>query len=372
MRLLLVGTGAGVGGIETHFVTLARALADGHDQVAALVRPGSDIARWLEGSEVTLMPGAFRNSLDPRGLAAVVRALRAFRPDWIVGSDSKEYWPLVLAGRVSGVPVALFKHMDFEMRPLTKRFIPRLAQRFIVVSEAMRRSFVARGLPPERIDVVPNPIDTGHFRADPELRAEARRNLGYAESDVVVAYLGRLAPEKGVYALADALDRAIPRAPGLRSLWVGSGPHRDAVAARLRATPCADRHRLLPFMPDVRPVYAAADIVAMPSIIAESFGRVAAEAEACGLPVLASAVGGIPETVEDGVTGRLLPPGDAGAWADALVELARDAGLRERMGGAGPALVQARFAAPAVARTFHDLLRRRSARPPRLRRAVAA
>ena len=84
----------------------------------------------------------------------------------------------------------------------------------------------------------------------------------------------------------------------------------------------------------------------------------AAEAEACGLPVLASRIGGIPEAVAEGVTAALLPPGDAGAWADALVALAAEPERRRRMGEAGPALVRARFAAPVVAERFRELLAR--------------
>ena len=358
MRLLFVATGEGAGGTETHFVTLARALAETGDEVAAVVSRRGAMAAWLAGSAVQLLHGTFRNSADPRGLAAVSAASRRFRPDWIVGSLSKEYWPLLLVGRLTDVPVALFKHMDFPMRPLTKRFVPRLARPFIVVSDAMRRSFEARGIPPDQIRVLANPIDGRRYHPAPELRAAARSALGVGEDEVLVGYLGRLSPEKGVHALTDALELALPRAPALRALWVGGGPDEARLRARLAASPHAARHIMRPFAPDPLPLYAALDVVAVPSLIAESFGRVAAEAEACGLPVLASRIGGIPEAVSEGVTASLLPPGDADAWADALVALAAEPERRRCMGEAGPALVRARFAAPVVAERFRELLAR--------------
>lgn len=360
MKLLFVATGPGAGGTETHFVTLARALAEGGDEVVAVVARGAPMATWLADSPVSLRWGTFRNSGDPRGLAAVWAALRAVRPDWLVGSLSKEYWPLLLLGRMAGVPVALFKHMDFPMRPLTKRFVPRLARPFIVVSEAMRRSFVARGVPAGLLRVLPNPIDSRRYHPAPELRAAARRELGFTDEDVVVGYLGRLSPEKGVYALADALERALARAPALRALWVGGGPDEAALRARLAQSAHAARHVVRPFTPDLLPVYAALDAVAVPSLIAESFGRVAAEAEASALPVLASRIGGIPEAVAEGVTAVLLAPGDVAAWADALATIAGDTALRRRLGESGPALVRERFDPQVIARQFRALLMRES------------
>ncbi len=360
MKLLFVATGAGAGGTETHFVTLARTLAEGGDEVVAVVQRGAPMATWLEDSLVSLRWGTFRNSGDPRGVLAVAAALRAFRPDWIVASLSKEYWPLLALGRLYHVPVALFKHMDFPMRPLTRRFVPRLARPFIVVSDAMRRSFVARGIPPELMRVLPNPIDGRRYHPAPELRAAARRELGFADDDVVAGYLGRISPEKGVYALADALERAMARAPALRALWVGGGPDEAALRARLAASQFSARHVVRPFTTDPLPVYAALDAVAVPSLIAESFGRGAAAAAASALPVLASRIGGIPEAVEEGVTALLLPPGAAEAWADALVTIAGDAALRRRLGESGPALVRARFDPQVIAQQFRALLMRES------------
>ncbi|HEX9108635.1 MAG TPA: glycosyltransferase [Longimicrobiales bacterium] len=368
MRLLFVGTSPGLGGTETHFVTLAQALAESGDAVAAVVKHGSAMEHWLSGGTVRLEHGTFRNAADPRGLLAVGRAIRRHRPEWLVGSFSKEYWPLLLLGRAAGLPVALFKHMDFPMRPLSKRWVPRLADPFIVISDAMRRSFIGRGIPAGVLHVLPNPIDTRRFRATPVLRTRTRHELGFADGDIVVGYLGRFSPEKGLYVLADALEQAMPRASALRALWLGAGPDEEALRARLGASRFAARHVTRPFTSDPVAAYAALDALVVPSTIAESFGRVAAEAEACGVPVVASRIGGIPEAVEEERTALLVRPGDAGALAQALLRLAGDAGLRRRLGAAGPRLVQERFAAPVVAQRFRELLRSRrtaTSAPPR-------
>jgi glycosyltransferase involved in cell wall biosynthesis len=325
-----------------------------------VVKRGSTMEHWLSGGAVQLEHGTFRNAGDPRGVLAVRRAIRRHRPHWLVGSFSKEYWPLLLLGRSAGLPVALFKHMDFPMRPLTKRWVPLLADPFIVVSDAMRRSFIRRGIPPGVLHVLPNPIDTRRFRATPALRTRTRHTLGFADGDVVVGYLGRLSPEKGIHVLADALEQAMPRSPALHALWLGAGPDENKLRRRLAASPFAGRHVLGPFISDPVAAYAALDVLVLPSTIAESFGRVAAEAEACGVPVLGSRIGGIPEAVVEGETALLLPPGDIAAWADGLVRIVGDAVLRRRLGAAGPRLVSERFAAPIVAQQFRELLRSRA------------
>jgi glycosyltransferase involved in cell wall biosynthesis len=356
MRLLFVGTDSGGGGAGTHFVTLATALAEAGDDIAAVVRPGSPVDNWLAGGPVHARPGIFRNVFDLRGARAVVEAVRRQRPDWIIGAFSKEYWPLVVLGRSLGVRVALFRHLSVPMKRGTVMLIPRLADRFIVVSKSMRAALVAQGVPAERLSMLPNPIDLRRFRPDAAARAGRREALGLAPDDVLVGYVGAFHMGKGTHLLADALDGAMAERGDLHSVWVGEGRAAQAVAERLAASPHSRRHHLLAWTPDPTTTYAALDILAVPSITIEGFGRVAVEAEASGVPVLASAIGGLPEAVQDGVTGRLLPPGDRAAWTTAILQLARDAETRNRYAAAGPAFAASHFDATVIAAKFRELL----------------
>ena len=96
MKLLFVGTNRGGGGTESHFVTLARTMQELGHEVHAIVFPGSPIHIGLQGSGVVMHDGVFRNAFDPRGFRAVWRVAKQFKPDWIIGSFSKEYWPLAI------------------------------------------------------------------------------------------------------------------------------------------------------------------------------------------------------------------------------------------------------------------------------------
>lgn len=356
MKLLFVGTNRGGGGTESHFVTLARTMQEAGHAVSAIVYPGSPIHSGLQNSGVELHDGVFRNAFDPRGFRAVWKVSQQFKPDWIVGSFSKEYWPLALLARLLGVKLALFKHMDFAMRPATNYFIPRLADRFIVISDFMKKKFIARGVKAEHMRVLYNPLNLEYYKPDPELRRKTRQALGYAEDDIVLGFLGALHPDKGFLQLADAVNQAIPKVPKLKAFWVGDGRAAGALDNVIQGGGFASHHARHKWTTDVRPFYAAMDMLAMPSVASETFGRVSIEAQACGVPVLCSDIGGIPETLLPGVTGLLLTPGDIAVWRDAVVELAGNTQKRTEMARQGRDWVERRFSARVIGHEFEALL----------------
>jgi glycosyltransferase involved in cell wall biosynthesis len=286
----------------------------------------------------------------------LTRAAGAVRPDWIIGSYAREYWPLSIAARTQRIPLALFLHIQ-KLSRLSGPIFPWLASRFILPSEYLRDWVVSRrGMPRRRTRVLYNPIDVERLRPDAALREQSRRQLGFAPNDVVVGFAGRFERQKGVYVLAAALDQVMAQAPSVRGLWVGHGERAEDLAATLARSPHAARHVRQPWSNDIRTSFAAMDVLAFPSIRRESFGRVAAEAQACGVPVIGSRDGGIPETIRENESGLLVPPADVPAWTDALLRLVTDAALRERMGAAGRVQAYERFAASRIAEEFGRIL----------------
>lgn len=355
MKLLFVGTNSENTGAASHFVALAQAMAGAGHQVGAVVYPDGLIWQGLTHSEVRLGKAKFRNALDLRGYLSVIKAARQLKPDWLVGNFGKEYWPLILIGRLLRIPVALFRHRTPPMKRLSAWLIPRFAQRFLAVSEHARQAYLDRGIPGHLVRVLYNPVNMALCRPDPQRRGEILRSLGLDEDAIVLGYSGRMHNGKGIFPLLEAASAAMAEQPRLHCLWLGDGPDAQALRERAAAHPTAGRHHFLGWIHDVHPYYSALSMLAFPSIATETFGRVSVEAQAAGVPVLGSDIGGIPETLEAGVTGLLLPPGDVAAWRDAILKLC-DPALLASMGAAAHDYVQQHFSMQVIAGQFLQML----------------
>ena len=346
--LLWVGTNPGGGGTETHMITLSRALAEQGVEMHCLVHPQGRIAQALETAPVTRHLGIFRNSADPGGIRALRRAIHNVQPDWVIGSFSKEYWPLALVSRSAGRPLALFRHMDLRLRPGTRWLLSHAPLRLFAISDYLRERLVLQGVPRKRVEVLANPLRLADFQSDPAGRVTRRRALGLADADFLVGFVGAWHRGKGVFLLADAIDAAHAANSRVHGLWLGGGAHEADLRARLRDKPW---HHLLGWQDPVTPWYSVMDILALPSIEPDTFGRVCLEAQACATPVLGAAMGGIPESFAADRTGLLLMAGATVEWRDAILRLVADVPLRARLAAAGPDYVR-RFDASIVAGDF--------------------
>ncbi len=356
MKFLFVGTNPEHTGAATHFVALAQAMAEAGHDVSAVVYPDGLISHGLAGSNVRLHHARFRNIFDVRGYRAVFAAAKEQKPDWLVGNFGKEYWPLVLCGRLLGAKVALFRHRTPAMSRLSGYFLPRLADRFFAVSHYARQAYLDSGVPADLVQILYNPVNLGIYRPDAEQRRRIRRQLGIPEDAVVVGYFGRMSDGKGIFTLLEAAGAAMLDEPRLHCLWVGDGPDAAVLRERVAAHPeTAHRHHFTGWMEDVHPFYNAISILAFPSKRPETFGRVAVEAQACGIPVLGSNVGGVPETLQANATGLLLEPGNVPAWRDAILTLS-NAQRRETMGQAAQAFVATNFSTSVIAAAFEKTL----------------
>lgn len=351
MKFLLVGTNREKTGAATHFVALAQALVEAGHEVGVVTSPGGLIEQELAHAGVQLHRATFRNAFNLRGYARVLAVARQSGPDWLVGNFGKEYWPLIVIGRLLRIPVALFRHRVPPMKRLSGYLLPRLAQRFFAVSNHARQAYLERGVPPERVQVLYNPVNMALCQRDPGTRRAILHTLGVADDAIVLGYCGRMHHGKGIFTLFEAVTAAMAQEPRLHCLWLGTGPEAQVLRDRVAAHPMANRHHFPGWINDVHPWYSAMSMLAFPSIAPETFGRASVEAQAAGIPVLASDVGGVPETLNPGVTGVLLPPGDVGAWRAAILDLC-DASRRLPMGAAAQAYVREHFSTSVIAAEF--------------------
>jgi glycosyltransferase involved in cell wall biosynthesis len=320
----------GWGGGQEQSLGLALALAARGERVAFIAHPGGALASRLDGSYLDWQALPLRGIA---GLAAVPRLARCLRrqaPDIVHIHDSASHAPAALAARLADVPrVIVTRRTHFPLRPgpLGRAKFHLWCDRVICVSEAVRRRCLDAGLPPGKLAVLPDFVDCRRF--DPD--AVPARDTGPGQT---ILTLGRLAPEKGHRVLLRAIPEVRKRAPHARLTICGEGEERRPLEAQAAALGLGGAVEFLGFVRDVRPVLAAAAVVAMPSL-SEGLGVAALEAMAMAKPVVASDTGGLPESIVHGETGLLVPPGDPAALAQALAQLLADPGRAEAMGRAG-------------------------------------
>ncbi|MEJ6020879.1 glycosyltransferase family 4 protein [Ramlibacter sp. PS4R-6] len=216
------------------------------------------------------------------------------------------------------------------------------------------------GVAPERVDVVAGGVDARRFDADEGRRRLARDELGFEAEDRVVLTVCRLVEKKGVEVLLDAVAALRAATPRVRLVVVGDGRKRAAYEARAAALGLRDAVRFAGRVPheDIPRYYWASDVFALASYESrhaggrvrdvETMGRVLCEANAAGLPLVASASGGIPSVVRDGDNGLLVAPGDAGAFAHAIARVLREPALAARLSRRGRERAQHEFDWSAV------------------------
>jgi glycosyltransferase involved in cell wall biosynthesis len=239
---------------------------------------------------------------------------------------------------------------------MARRLLTRAA-RVVAVSETMARALVALGLPAERVCVVLTAIDPP--AAPAEGKEELRRALGLPAAHTLALFLGRLSPVKGPDVLLEAVGRLAARHPEATFVFAGDGQLRGPLQEAARRLGVERQVRFVGQVPreDVPAYLTACDLLALPSR-SEGLPHAVLEAMAFGLPVVASAVGGVPEVVQDGVTGALVPPEDPAALADALSPLLAEPDRRQRYAEAARRAFAAReHTWPRVARQLDEIYR---------------
>lgn len=340
MNLLLVNwqdiRNPQAGGAELHlFELFSRLAARGHRvRLVCSGFPGGAQHELVDGIDVHRTGG--RHTFALLGRRAVRRALRDEVPDVVVEDINK--LPLMLPTLTDRPVYAIIPHLfgttAFEEAawPMAatvwaaERLIPRVYRRarFHAISDSTREDLVARGVAADRIDVVYPGVDALRFTPDPTV---VRQDPGR------FVYVGRLKRYKGVEHLIRALAIARRTRPELSVDIAGSGDDRPRLEALTRRLGQAGQVRFLGFVDESTKISllrrAVANVFPSPK---EGWGITIMEAAACGTPSLASDSPGLRDSVKDGVTGLLVPHGDAPALARAMLRLADDGETVERWG----------------------------------------
>jgi glycosyltransferase involved in cell wall biosynthesis len=364
MRILYAVTGAGFGGAPVHVLHLIEAdLNDGHE-VGLVTAPEPRIVSEARRLGATVFPNPHfvrrvRLVDDIRALWAVVRYIRQYDPDIVSAHSTKAGLAARFAGAILRKPVVFTAHgwafgegrsgWQRATLALMERLAAVVTAKIICVSEYDRSIAQRRGIAPARkLTLIHNGVEPGPFLIADSERVRAELGLG---QNTVVTMIGRLAPPKDPLTLVAACQ-LLKGDPVL--LLVGDGELRGAVEHSVSSLGLGRSVLLAGERTDIPEVLAASDVFVLSSC-KEGLPYTVIEAMVAGLPVVASRVGGVPELVEDGVTGFLVPPRDPRALVGALQKVLDDPGLRSRMGTAGREKAIREFGLAEMVRKTHHV-----------------
>jgi len=398
--VLHVDAERGFSGGEVQVLHLIRGLlAAGIEQLlvappgaALLARAEEAFEAELAGGQLQLVEIAMRNNADLLAVHALRKLFRRHRANGIVHLHTgRATWLGAWAARGLGLPVVATRRMDRRVKTGwgTRSQYAKRIDRIVAISGPVQAQLLDAGVPADKVEVIHSAVDPGSLRADPELGAAVRAELGLGEEAFVLLVLAHLTHRKGVDVLLRSMLRlrqesgldslrarnsraaaasrkgvAVPMSAEMPAstamptlLIAGDGPVRASLEEQAKLSSLGDAVRFLGHREDKHALLSAADAVVLPSR-QEGLGVAALEAMAAGRAVVASAVGGLGEAVVDGQTGLLVAPDVERELSVALRKLLKDRDLCRRLGRAGPLRVQADYSVDGMVAAYQALYAR--------------
>ena len=360
---------ATAGGTRKHLRELVRGLVATGFEVMAVVSKGRDVdfgddIAWYGamGCKVAVVPMVreIRPWEDMKALARIWVHMRHFKPD-VIHTHAAKGGALgrlaALSWRRAAVvhtphtlPCEWANGWRKHLYRAVDAMLGRMSDRLIALTNAQKNTMLAARLTAvhKSPTVIPNGVDTWAGLS----RSEARRKLGAAEQDVVVAQTARLEPQKACNVFIEAAGTT--RDERARFVVLGDGSLRKKLEETAAAGPAAGRITFMGYVQHAERYYSGIDVMVLTSLY-EGLPYVVLEAMAAGLAVIAPDIPGMDEVVQDGRTGLLVPVGDAGKTAAAVARLVNDEALRHALGAAAREEVHERFPAAAFIKRHRAL-----------------
>jgi glycosyltransferase involved in cell wall biosynthesis len=295
------------------------------------------------------------NELDVLAISRARALLRRFAPDVVHCHSAHAHATGVPAARWAGVPaVVVSRRVDFRVRtsPFSRMKYSMPVDRYLCISEGVRAAMLASGVPAARLSLVPSGVDLSEVREAASRPAPSLRTLAGLPSDCeIIGTVASLAPHKNHALLLDAAREVVTARPRAHFVWLGEGECRAALERQRAALGLEARVHMLGFRDDALALMTQFDVFALSSYL-EGLCTSLLDAQALGVPIVATAVGGIPEVVSDGKTGSLVRALEPSALARALIAALADPARRAAWAEAARGSVEAFGIAHTAERTL--------------------
>lgn len=339
MKRIILHTEAsrGFGGQEIRILAEMRWLCDHGWPALIVAQPESPLLAEARATDLPAVAVAMRDALDLRGLLTL-RVLMKRRDVGLVHTHSSvDSWLGALAGKSLRLPVVRSRHVSIPVRR-RRALVYVLADRIITSGAAIKAVVSAAGVNPEKIIPIPTGVDLGRFH--PEVSGErVRAELGL--DGPAVGLIANVRGSKGHRYFLEAAREVLQACPQARFVIVGDGVGFNDVRRQVREIGLERDVLMTGFRRDIPEIMASLAALVVASTRSEGIPQVIAQALAVGTPVVATAVGGVPEIIRDGENGRLVPPADPHALAETILELLRDPIRAKAMARVGQAEIHA-------------------------------
>jgi glycosyltransferase involved in cell wall biosynthesis len=365
LNLVQLTTSPFFGGPERQMLNAALSLPPSYRSVFALFRDAGKSLEFRDRLEASSLETHILEHDTPH-LGAMVRELanllRDISADVLCPHGYKADVVGLLAARRAKVPVISVSHgwtaatWKVRVYEALDRACLRRVDRVVCVSEGQAAKVRQAGVRTDRVVVIHNAVKAARFdQVDPAGR-EALLAMFPACPELVVGSAGRLSPEKGFGILVEAAAIVTRSEPGVRFIHFGEGPLRAPLKARIARLGLEQRFILAGFRKDIDQFIPHWDVSVLPSFT-EGLPTVVLESYAAGVPVVATAVGGTPEVVSDGVDGYLVPPGDPSALAQRILDVLKLGEARKEMGRRGQERIRTEFTFKAQSELYQQVYR---------------
>lgn len=363
INILHIYQNSKIGGVQQQLLSLLKAYnREWFHPIFCCLGPKEEIGKEIEGTGIEFIPlNKLRYNRFSPGIVLELHRLMKKKQIHVVRTHryrSNLYGRL--AAFLAGVPVIIASVHDnyrTDKRPkrrIMNRILSKITDKIVAVSEDVKEDIIRYdSIDPSKIEVIPNGIDVERFNPEKNT-TDIRKEFSLEEDDIVIGFIGRIVPAKGLEYLLNALPYLKEEFKSIKLLIVGEGSLMEELKERAKKNNIFDNILFIGRRRDIPEILASINIFVMPSI-AEGLPNALLEAMAMGKPIVTTEVGGIPEIVKNGFNGLLVPPRDTLSLSKAIKELISNDRLAAKLGQAARDLVYDNLSIKAIAQKWQSL-----------------
>ena len=363
INILHIYQNSKIGGVQQQLLSLLKTYnREWFHPIFCCLGPKEEIGKEIEGTGIEFIPlNKLRYNRFSPGIVLELHRLMKKKQIHVVRTHryrSNLYGRL--AAFLAGVPVIIASVHDnyrTDKRPkrrIMNRILSKITDKIVAVSEDVKEDIMRYDrIDPSKIEVIPNGIDVERFNPEKNT-TDIRKEFSLEEDDIVIGFVGRIVPAKGLEYLLNALPYLKEEFKSIKLLIVGEGSLVEKLKERAKKNNIFDNILFIGRRRDIPEILASINIFVMPSI-AEGLPNALLEAMAMGKPIVTTEVGGIPEIVKNGFNGLLVPPRDTLSLSKAIKELISNDQLAAKLGQAASNLVHNNLSIKAIAQKWQSL-----------------